>query len=97
MTYDSAKYSLSVVVSDNGKGNLSAKVISAGDAAVAFTNTYAEPTPSPDGKTDNKVENKAGGGTVAKTGDGALGVAAAFAAIALVSVGAVVVARRARE
>ncbi len=97
VAYDSAKYSLSVVVSDNGKGNLSAKIISAGDAAVAFTNTYTEPTPSPDGKTSNKVENKVGGGTVAKTGDGALGIAAAFAAITLVAVGTVFVARRARE
>ena len=92
VTYDSAKHHVSVVVTDDGKGNLVAEIVGGKDEAMAFTNVYSEPAPSNDPAPSGKT-----GATVAKTGDNALQLAAGLAIVAFAAASIAFVAKRRRS
>lgn len=48
VTYDEAKHHVTVTVTDDGHGNLTAEVAGDEDDALTFTNTYTVPTPKPE-------------------------------------------------
>ena len=99
VTYDESKYTVSVVVKDNGKGTLEAELSYAreddgsGVEVPQFNNTYTPPTPGfPPPSTTPPSDEPTGdnGGTpMAKTGD-ALGPVVAILAGIVVIAGSVV-------
>ena len=93
ITYDEHVHKAIVTVSDDGKGNLVAKVTWPNGTPPTFVNTFAQPdpeeTPTPDAKTTPGPKGWAGTpyGRLAKTGDAAMPIVCA-AALAILAAGA---------
>ena len=93
ITYDEHVHKAIVTVSDDGKGNLVAKVTWPNGTPPTFVNTFAQPdpeeTPTPDAKTTPGPKGWAGTpyGRLAKTGDTAMPIVCA-AALAILAAGA---------
>ncbi len=52
VTYDTSSYTVKVVVTDDGQGNLVAKLSDETSGALTFVNAYTEPAPEPEPKPD---------------------------------------------
>lgn len=93
ITYDEHVHKAIVAVSDDGKGNLVAKVTWPNGTPPTFANTFAQPdpeeTPTPGAKTTPGPKGWAGTpyGRLAKTGDAAMPIVCA-AALAILAAGA---------
>ena len=93
ITYDEHVHKAIVTVSDDGKGNLVAKVTWPNGTPPTFANTFAQPdpeeTPTPGAKTTPGPKGWAGTpyGRLAKTGDAAMPIVCA-AALAILAAGA---------
>ena len=93
ITYDEHVHKAIVTVSDDGKGNLVAKVTWPNGTPPTFANTFAQPdpeeTPTPGAKTTPGPKGWAGApyGRLAKTGDTAMPIVCA-AALAILAAGA---------
>ena len=81
VTYDETTYPVTVVVEDDGQGNLTAAVSYEQGAAPVFTNTYQKPE-GPLSFITGGDSDSSSGSAVVKTGDATLVLAAVLAAVA---------------
>lgn len=81
VTYDETTYPVTVVVEDDGQGNLTAAVSYEQGAAPVFTNTYQKPE-GPLSFITGGDSDSSSGSAVVKTGDATLALAAVLAAVA---------------
>lgn len=90
VTYDESSYNVTVEVLDNGKGNLTSKVVydTKDGSAPLFVNTYSAPTAPEQGDDDGGLLN------MAKTGDFMGGIMAAIAALVVAAAGGATYALR---
>ncbi|MDO5800068.1 MAG: FctA domain-containing protein, partial [Coriobacteriia bacterium] len=92
ITYDDRSYKATVVVTDDGKGNLVANVIWPNGTPPTFKNTYTKPVPSVTPPTPTTPATPCAPGKsfarFAKTGDAAMPIACA-ATLAILAAGAV--------
>ena len=98
VTYDTARYTLTVSVTDGGKGSLVAEVTSEEGDALVFTNTCDAPDPEPAPSSD---DTPSGGTTpkkaVPQTGDVEAAPVAAIAAAGLALLAVAIKLRRSRK
>ena len=98
VTYDDSRYTLTVSVTDGGKGSLVAEVTSEEGDALVFTNTYDAPDPEP---TPSSDDTPSGGTTpkkaVPQTGDVEAAPVAAIAAAGLALLAVAIKLRRSRK
>ncbi len=98
VTYDATHHTVTVKVSDDGKGNLVADITSEEGSGLTFTNTYTAPEPDP---TPSSDETPTGGSSkkkaIPQTGDVSAAPVAVFAAAGIVVLAAAIKMRGSRK